>query len=49
MGLDLPVRHRRVSPGGLDTAQGWLAERRRLWERRLDQLDQFLIDQKETS
>lgn len=43
------TRTYRVSPGGLDTAQGWLAERRRLWERRLDQLDQFLIDQKETS
>lgn len=36
-----------VSRVGLDTAQGWLAERRRLWERRLDQLDQFLVDQKE--
>lgn len=42
------TRTYRVSPAGLDTAQGWLAERRRVWERRLDQLDQFLIDQKET-
>lgn len=43
------IRTYRVSPAGLDTAQGWLAEQRHLWERRLDQLDQFLIDQKETS
>jgi DNA-binding transcriptional ArsR family regulator len=43
------TRTYRVSPGGLETAQGWLADQRRLWERRLDQLDQFLINQKETS
>jgi len=36
-----------VSPAGLDTAHGWLADQRRLWERRPDQLDQFLINQKE--
>lgn len=38
------IRTYRVSPAGLDTAQGWLADQRRLWERRLDQLDQFLIN-----
>jgi DNA-binding transcriptional ArsR family regulator len=43
------IRTYRVSPAGLDTAQGWLADQRTLWERRLDQLDQFLINQKETS
>ena len=43
------IRTYRVSPAGLDTAQGWLADQRTLWERRLDQLDQFLIKQKETS
>ena len=42
------TRTYRVSPAGLDTAQGWLTDQRRLWERRLDQLDQFLINQKET-
>ena len=34
-----------LAPAGLDAAQGWLAAQRRLWERRLDQLDQFLIKQ----
>lgn len=43
------TRTYRLSPAGLDAAQGWLADQRRLWERRLDQLDQFLIDQKESS
>ncbi len=38
-----------LSPAGLDGAQGWLADQRRLWERRLDQLDQFLVNQKESS
>lgn len=42
------TRTYRVSTAGLDTAQGWLADQRRLWERRLDQLDEFLINQKET-
>ncbi len=42
------TRTYRLSPEGLDAAQGWLADRRRLWESRLDQLDQFLIDQKES-
>jgi DNA-binding transcriptional ArsR family regulator len=42
------TRTYRLSAAGLDTAQGWLADQRRLWERRLDQLDQFLINQKET-
>jgi DNA-binding transcriptional ArsR family regulator len=42
------TRTYRLSPAGLDTAQGWLADQRRLWQRRLDQLDQFLTNQKET-
>jgi DNA-binding transcriptional ArsR family regulator len=42
------VRTYHLSPAGLDAVQGWLADQRRLWERRLDQLDQFLINQKET-
>ena len=37
----------RLSPAGLDAAQGWLADQRRIWEARLDRLDQFLIAQQE--
>ena len=43
------TRTYRLVPAGLDTVQGWLADQRRLWERRLDQLDQFLVDQQESS
>lgn len=32
----------------LDAIQDWLGEQRQLWERRLDQLDAFLITLKET-
>jgi DNA-binding transcriptional ArsR family regulator len=38
----------RLAPSGLDAAEGWLAGQRRVWRQRLDQLDQFLIDQKES-
>ncbi len=38
------TRTYRLSPAGLDSATGWLADQRRLWERRLDQLDAFLTD-----
>jgi len=41
------VRTYRLSPAGLDSAQGWLADQRRLWETRLDQLDAFLIRQQQ--
>lgn len=41
------TRTYRLSPAGLDSAQGWLADQRRVWERRLDQLDSFLINQQE--
>jgi len=41
------TRTYRLSAGGLGAAEGWLADRRREWEQRLDQLDQFLIDQQE--
>ena len=43
------IRTYRLSPAGLDSAEGWLGRQRRGWERRLDQLDQFLVDQQETS
>lgn len=42
------TRTYQVSPAGLDAAQRWLADQRRLWDQRLDQLDQFLMNQKET-
>ena len=36
------VRTYRLDAAGLGVAGGWLAAQRRLWERRLDQLDEFL-------
>jgi DNA-binding transcriptional ArsR family regulator len=36
------VRTYRLDAAGLGIAGGWLAAQRRLWERRLDQLDAFL-------
>lgn len=41
------VRTYRLAPRGLEIADGWLAEQRRLWERRLDQLDNLLTTLKE--
>lgn len=38
------VRTYRISPQPLKAAEGWMAARRALWERRLDQLDQYLED-----
>ena len=36
------VRTYELVPAALGIADGWLAEQRRLWERRLDQLDHLL-------
>jgi DNA-binding transcriptional ArsR family regulator len=41
------VRTYRLAPDALDIADGWLAAQRRLWERRLDQLDDFLANLQE--
>lgn len=41
------VRTYQLAPAALQVADGWLAEQRRLWERRLDQLDDFLTTLKE--
>lgn len=41
------VRTYRLSPLALELADGWLAQQRRLWEQRLDQLDQLLETLKE--
>ena len=41
------VRTYRLAPQRLKLAEDWLARQRTLWERRLDQLDAYLIDLKE--
>ena len=41
------VRTCRLSPRTLQSAEGWLARQRTLWERRLDQLDDYLLKLKE--
>lgn len=41
------VRTYRVSPRGLKVAEDWLARQRKMWNRRLDQLDAYLINLKE--
>lgn len=41
------VRTVRLRPETLRTAEGWLARRRAEWERRLDQLDDYLIEMAE--
>ncbi len=37
------IRTYQLAPAGLALADGWLADRRRLWEQRLDQLDALLL------
>jgi DNA-binding transcriptional ArsR family regulator len=41
------VRTYRIVPRRLRLAEGWLIRQRALWERRLDQLDEYLIELKE--
>jgi len=41
------VRIYQLAPAGLATADGWLADQRRMWEERLDRLDHFLVNLKE--
>ncbi len=41
------VRTYRLVPKKLCQAEDWLARQRRLWERRLDQLDAYLLKMKE--
>lgn len=38
------VRTFLISPEPLKAAEGWMAQQRVLWERRLDQLDEFLVE-----
>ena len=41
------VRTYQLVPKRLRVAEGWLARQRALWEKRLDQLDAYLIELKE--
>lgn len=41
------VRTYQLVPKRLQVAEDWLAKQRTLWERRLDQLDAYLIEMKE--
>ena len=42
------VRTYQIVPEHMRLAEEWLAQQRTLWERRLDQLDDYLIELKET-
>lgn len=41
------VRTYRIARTALELVDGWLAEQRRIWEQRLDQLDGLLLNLKE--
>lgn len=41
------VRTCRLEPGGLGVAERWIAERRSLWERRLDRLGELLSEEEQ--
>ena len=41
------VRTYRIVPQPLKTAETWLEKQRALWDRRLDQLDAYLVEMKE--
>jgi DNA-binding transcriptional ArsR family regulator len=43
------VRTYRLAPDPLRAAENWLEAQHRMWERRLDQLDEHLNEQKESS
>jgi DNA-binding transcriptional ArsR family regulator len=43
------VRTYQLSPQPLQAAEGWIAEQRALWERRLDRLDRYLEDLEPTT
>jgi DNA-binding transcriptional ArsR family regulator len=43
------VRTYELAPAALKAAEDWMATQRALWERRLDQLDNFLNELKEQS
>lgn len=43
------IRTVQLAPRPLKEAERWMTEQRALWERRLNQLDAFLLQQKEKS
>ena len=43
------VRTYYLVPGPLEKAESWIAQQRRFWEKRLDQLDIYLLKMKERS
>jgi DNA-binding transcriptional ArsR family regulator len=43
------VRTYQLVPQRLQLAENWLGQQRKLWERRLDQLDTYLLQLKENS
>ena len=43
------VRTCRIEPSALRRAEGWIAARRTLWERRLDKLGELLAEQDEST
>ncbi len=38
------VRTYRIAPGPLRAAESWMSQQRDLWERRLDQLDRYVLE-----
>lgn len=42
------VRTYELAPDAFEAVEGWLATQRRVWERRLDQLDAYLLTLKES-
>jgi DNA-binding transcriptional ArsR family regulator len=43
------IRTYRIAPRPLKTAERWLEKRRFAWEKRLDQLEDYLLELKETN
>ena len=43
------VRTCRIEPAGLSVAEKWIADRRSMWERRLDRLGDLLAEPEESS
>ena len=41
------VRTYELAPRPLQAAEDWISDRRKLWERRLDQLDAYVLTMKE--
>lgn len=42
------VRTCRIDPAGLSVAEQWIADRRSIWEKRLDRLGDFLAESDES-